>query len=369
MYIHEHPHWPQFTWDEKSIGTQLAHVRYAQGRLLGLLESLGFELKQEADLLMLTQSVLKTSEIEGESLSREEVRSSIARRLGVPLLGVPVTPSRSVEASVAVTLDATQDFKKPLTAERLYGWHAALFPTGYSGLSPIRVGQWRDDAQGPMEVVSGPLGRERVHYQAPAASKLEEEMASFLAWYNEPSGDWILKSAMAHLWFVTLHPFEDGNGRIARAIGDMALARSDQSPHRFYSMSAEIQKNRSAYYTMLEQTQAGTLQITSWMQWYLSCLALSIDHAQEQLSVVLTKEVFWRNASKLDLNERQQLVLNRLMDGFEGHLTTSKWAKLAKCSQDTALRDIQGLMQKGLLRPGEGGGRSVHYRLVIAYRN
>jgi Fic family protein len=328
------------------------------------MEALGFNLQQEAVLQTLTTDVLKSSEIEGEKLDAEQVRSSIARRLGMDVGGLKPA-DRNVEGVVEMMLDATRHFDQPLTDERLFAWHASLFPTGRSGMTKIIVGAWRDESAGPMQVVSGPIGRERVHFEAPKADRLNGEMRAFLNWFGSDSGiDAVLKAGLAHLWFVTIHPFEDGNGRIARAIADMALARSENSPQRFYSMSAQIQQERNAYYDILEETQKGTMDITPWMEWFLGCLGRAIDGAQTTLSAVLAKARFWERVRDLRLNERQRMVLNRLMDGFEGKLTTSKYAKLAKCSQDTALRDILLLVERGILIRGTDGGRSTSYALA-----
>jgi Fic family protein len=328
------------------------------------MEALGFKLRQEAVLETLTADVLKSSEIEGERLDAEQVRSSVARRLGMDIGGLkPV--DRNVEGIVEMMLDATRQYEKPLTEERLFAWHASLFPTGRSGMRPIRVGAWRDDHAGPMQVVSGPVGRERVHFQAPAASRLDAEMKIFLSWFNgNEEHDWVVKAGVAHLWFVTLHPFEDGNGRIARAIADLALARSERSSQRCYSMSAQIRQERAAYYDILERTGKGGMDITPWMAWFLGCLGRAIAGAQGVLGTVLFKARFWESVGDLYLNERQRLVLNRLLDGFEGKLTTSKWAKLAKCSHDTALRDIAALVQGGILVRNPEGGRSTSYTLA-----
>lgn len=364
LYIYQLSDWPSFRWDATTLLPRLAAVRHRQGWLLGRMEGLGFSLRSEALLNTLTLDVLKSSEIEGEVLNVEQVRSSIARRLGLDK-GVLVVSDRQVEGVVEMMLDATQNFAKPLTRERVCGWHAALFPTGYSGMSRITVGSWRNDTGGPMQVVSGPVGHERVHYQAPDAARLETEMTTFLAWVNKDVGmDPVLKAALAHLWFVTLHPFEDGNGRMARALADMMLARSDGTPQRFYSMSAQIRQERKAYYDVLEQTQKGDLDITTWLAWFLDCLGRALDATEAQLETVFRKARFWENATTAGLNERQRLILNKLMDGFVGKLTTSKWARLAKCSQDTALRDIQDLLGRGLLSKEASGGRSTHYLLV-----
>lgn len=364
MYIWERQAWPELIWREALVSVPLATVRHDQGRLLGRMEGLGFKLREEAALQTLTQDVLKSSEIEGEVLDIAQVISSIARRLGIDVGGL-VPTDRNVEGIVAVMLDATRQFEQPLTEDRLQGWHAALFPTGRSGMTRIRVGQWRDDATGPMQVISGPIRRERVRYSAPPASRVAGEMTAFLDWFNAPATtDPVVKAAIAHLWFVTIHPFEDGNGRIARAIADLALARSEKSPQRFYSMSSQIRVERTAYYDSLERTQKGDVDISDWLVWFLGCLQRAITGAQGLLSAVLDKARFWERATAHALNDRQIRVLNRLLDGFEGKLTSSKWAILAKCSQDTANRDIAALIDMGLLRRGEGGGRSTHYEIA-----
>lgn len=362
-YIHELNDWPKFCWSEEKISPQLAAVRHRQGRLVGRMEGMGFQLQAEAALFSLTEEVLKSSEIEGEALNKDQVRSSIARRLGMDIGGL-VPADRNVEGIVELMLDATQNYNKAFSAERLFNWHAALFPTGRSGMTRIVVGAWRDDATGPMQVVSGAIGRERVHYQAPPAKKLDEEMQAFLKWFDcEPALDPVLKAALSHLWFVTIHPFEDGNGRIARAITDMALARSENSAQRFYSMSAQIRAERKAYYDNLERAQKGTLDVTPWLQWFLDCLDRAFDGAEAMLESVLKKARFWDNHANAGFNDRQRAMLNRLLDGFVGKLTTSKWAKLAACSQDTALRDIDDLVRRGVLVKDAGGGRSTSYSL------
>ena len=369
MYIHELHDWPRFDWNRERLAEPLAAVRHRQGRLIGHMEALGFNLRQEAVLQTLTADVLKSSEIEGEKLDAEQVRSSIARRLGMDI-GALKLADRNVEGIVEMMLDATRHYEQPLITERLFSWHASLFPTGRSGMSKIRAGAWRDDSIGPMQVVSGPVGKEHVHFEAPAAARLDREMKAFLDWFNKPPDiDEVLKAGLAHLWFVTIHPFDDGNGRIARAIADMVLARSENSPQRFYSMSAEIRQERAAYYDILEQTQKGTLDITPWMEWFLGCLGRAIDGAQTILSAVLAKARFWERIQGTSLNERQRLVLNRLLDGFEGKITTSKYAKLAKCSQDTALRDILPLVERGILVRNPEGGRSTSYSLAMAESN
>jgi Fic family protein len=363
MYIHELTDWPRFRWDIEKVAESLASVRHRQGRLIGRMEGLGFNLRQEAVLNTLTEDVLKSSEIEGEKLDAEQVRSSIARRLGMDI-GALKPADRNVEGVVEMMLDATRKYDQRLDAERLFAWHAALFPTGRSGMTKIRTGAWRDDSTGPMQVVSGAIGKERVHYEAPQAERVDGEMRGFLEWFESKAEmDPVLRAALAHLWFVTIHPFEDGNGRIARAIADMALARSEESPQRFYSMSAQIRQERNAYYDVLEQTQKGTLDITPWMDWFLGCLGRAIDGAQLTLGAVMTKARFWEKFARIRMNDRQLLVLNRLLDGFEGKLTNSKYAKLTKCSPDTALRDIEALVERGVLVRNPEGGRSTSYSL------
>lgn len=366
QYIHRLTDWPDFHWNEADIASLLAAVRHRQGRLIGRMESLGFDLRSEAMLTTLTDDVVKSSEIEGEDLNKEQVRSSIARRLGLDISGL-VPADRHVEGVVEMMLDATQKFGRPLTDERLFAWHAALFPTGRSGMTPITVGAWRKDEGGPMQVVSGPYGREKVHYEAPVAGQLPAEMAAFLAWFETtPRHDPVLKAAIAHLWFVTIHPFDDGNGRIARAIADMALARSEGSPQRFYSMSAEIRQRRKDYYDILEATQKGDLDVTRWLLWFLDCLDSAIARSEHELRHVFAKAHFWERHREAPLNERQRLMLSMLLNGFEGKLNTSKWAKIAKCSQDTALRDIEALIAMGILEKEPAGGRSTSYALALS---
>ncbi|WP_293862102.1 Fic family protein [uncultured Alsobacter sp.] len=363
-YIHQSSAWPALSWDEGAIAPLLADVRHRQGRLFGRMEGLGLAARSEAMLKILTEDVLKTSEIEGEILDRDQVRSSLARRLGLEI-GALVAADRHVDGVVEMMLDATQNSAKSLTEDRLFGWHAALFPTGWSGMHRVAVGRWRDDGSGPMQVVSGTVGRERVHYEAPAARRVPVEMAAFLTWFNGPSDiDPVLKSGLAHLWFVTIHPFEDGNGRIARAIADMQLARSEGSTKRFYSMSAQIRTERRAYYEILEATQRGQGDVTAWLTWFLSCLGRAIDGADHLFTAVLRKARFWQQHAAAPLNLRQRDMLNRLLDGFEGHLTTSKWAKIQRCSSDTGLRDVSDLVERGLLAKAASGGRSTHYVLA-----
>jgi Fic family protein len=363
-YVHFSPKWPSFHWESERIVLPLSAIRHKQGRLLGKLEGLGFQLKEEATLETLTQDVIKSSEIEGEKLPLDQVRSSIARKLGIEVAGL-VPAHRNVEGIVEIMLDASQKFNDALSKDRLVGWHAALFPTGRSGLHKIKTGSWRDDSSGPMQVVSGALGREQVHFEAPHADRLDSEMKKFIVWFNAVHEiDPVLKSAIAHLWFVTIHPFDDGNGRIARAIADMLLARADESKYRFYSMSAQIQKERNLYYEMLEKTQKGNLDITEWLLWFLACLDRALVLSEQTLSGVMSKAKFWENHQFVAFNERQRKMVNKMMDGFEGKLTTSKWAKIAKCSADTALRDIQDLVSKNVLVKEEGGGRSTSYGLI-----
>lgn len=364
VYIHQRDGWPNFSWDQSGLADQLAAVSRHQGRLIGRMEALGLKLRAEAVLETLTEEVTKSSDIEGETLDREQVRSSLARRLGMDVAGLKV-PDRNVEGIVEMMLDATQDYAAPLTAERLFAWHAALFPTGRSGMSRIVVGRWRTEASGPMQVVSGPYGKEKVHYEAPTFDRLESEMAAFLAWFEDgPAMDLVLKAAVAHLWFVTVHPFDDGNGRIARAIADMALARSENSAQRFYSMSAQIRAERKAYYDILEATQKGGIDITGWLRWFLACLDHAFDGAEIVLENVIRKARFWEVRAAERLNDRQRVMLNRLVDGFEGKLTSSKWALITKTSQDTAARDINDLIARGILQRDDSGGRSTSYSLA-----
>jgi Fic family protein len=364
IYIHQLPDWPRFRWSDK-LSQLLADVRHLQGKLLGKMERLGFGLQAEATLKTLTVEILKSSEIEGEILDADQVRSSIARKLGIDIAGL-IQADRFVEGVVEMMLDATQHFEVPLSEDRLFGWHAALFPTGRSGIHKIVTGAWRDNpSHDPMQVVSGPLGREKVHYEAPPAELLPDEMKKFLNWFNSnDDNDPVLKAAIAHLWFVTIHPFDDGNGRIARAITDLLLARADGTSQRFYSMSAQIRKERNAYYDILEQTQKSDLNITPWLEWFLQCLSRALFASEETLSVVLKKASFWKQHEKTIFNNRQVLMLNKILDGFEGKLTTSKWAKIAKTSPDTALRDIQDLMDKSVLQKENARGRSTNYVLT-----
>ena len=362
-YIWQAPEWPAWRYDLAALAGPLAEVSRAQGVLIGRLADVGAVLRDQASLVALTEDVVKSSEIEGERLNVAAVRSSIARRLGVDI-GALAPVDRHVEGVVEMVLDATANCHAPMSQERLFGWHAALFPTGYSGLARIQVAGWRDDANGPMQVVSGPMGRQKVHFEAPPAERLVAEAAGLLDWLNGDTGEPpLIKAALAHLWFVTLHPFDDGNGRIARAIGDLLLARADGSPQRFYSLSAQIQRERKAYYDILERTQKGTMDVTAWLAWFLESLHRAVDQAQGTLDAVLVKTRAWQRWATIPLNERQVKLLNRLLDGFDGKLTSSKWAAIAKCSPDTALRDINDLLNRGVLRKTAAGGRSTSYEL------
>lgn len=364
LYIHQRPTWPKFLWDHEAISDLLSSVRHKQGWIVGRMESLGFALQDEAVLRTLTLDVLKSNEIEGEFLDPAQVRSSIARQLGIEIGALPPA-DRYVEGVVEMLLDATQHYDRTLTEERLLGWHAALFPTGRSGMYKITVGGWREGSTGPMQVISGAMGREKVHFEAPSSERVPQEMARFIHWFNQPDAyDPVIKAAIAHLWFVTIHPFDDGNGRIARSLADMQLARSDGSPQRFYSMSAQIQAERKGYYAVLEKTQRGDLDCTKWLHWFLSCLEKALLATEAILASVLDKARYWNLFANKTMNDRQRLIVNKLLDGFEGNLTTSKWAKITKTSSDTALRDIQNLVEQQVLIKADSGGRSTYYQLV-----
>ncbi len=361
MYIWQDDDWPRFRWGAEALLAPLAEARHKQGRLLGQMRRLGFDLRIEAELRATVEDVIRTSQIEGEKLDLVSVRSSVARRLGLPDAGLPPS-DRKVEGVVEMMLDAMRGHTKPLTPERLSGWHAALFPTGYSGLRKIAVGDWRTDKDGPMQVVSGPVGRRKVHYEAPPAKRLKAEMKRFLAWFNDPPPmDGLLRSGVAHLWFVTIHPFDDGNGRIARAIADLALAQMEGTGQRFYSVSAQIQRERARYYEVLERTQKSTLDITEWLSWFVVCFGRAIESTEEESRSVLRKAEFWRRFAEEPLSARQKTILNRFMDGFEGSLTARKWAALGKCSVDTAQRDVNDLLARGLLVRNPGGSRRTSY--------
>jgi Fic family protein len=364
MFIHERSEWPYFRWQEEKVNPRLAHVRYLQGHLLGKMGELGFDIRQEASLEVLTSDVVKTSSIEGEILDPQSVRSSLAKKLGIETASI-MPRDRHIDGVVDMLLDATRNYNSPLTKDRLFGWHALLFPTGRSGLKQIRVGAWRTEQEGPMQVVSGPIGREKIHFEAPEAQKVDAEMSSFLFWFNEEHTlDLVLKAGIAHFWFVTIHPFVDGNGRIGRALMDLLLTRSDQSKDRFYSMSAWIEKERAQYYDRLEWAQKGDLDITEWLLWFLECLEHAIKGSEILLESTLNKSRLWKKASAHGLNGRQIKILNLMLGDFEGHLTTGKYAKIAKCSQDTALRDIKELLSYNLLQQNPEGGRSTSYILV-----
>lgn len=360
-YIYQYDQWPHFTWNDREIAVILGKVRQLQGKILGQMQAVGFTIREEALLSTLTLDVVKSSEIEGELLNVEQVRSSIAKRLGIDYAGM-VNSSKDVEGVVEMMLDATQNYNKPLTETRLFGWHAALFPTGWSGMHRIETGRYR---KGEMQVVSGPMGKEKIHYQAPESSRVKHEMGVFLDWFNrEPETDAVLKSAIAHFWFIIIHPFDDGNGRIGRALSDLLLARSEESSLRFYSLSNQILTEKKAYYAILQKVQHSPGDITEWLNWFLHCMYRALNATEQNLSRVFQKADFWDKHQDTILNSRQRLILNKLLDGFDGKLKTSKWAKITKCSADTALRDIRDLIEKGILKQEEPGGRSTNYVLV-----
>lgn len=367
-YIHGLADWPNFHWDHGALAPSLSKTKIEQARLLGKMGSLGFDLQREAVLKTTTAEVIKSSEIEGEILNPDQVRSSVARRLGIEYAGMP-RADHYIEGVVAMVMDATSEYSKPLTDERLFGWHNSLFPSGHSGLRKIKVAGYRDDSEGPMQVISGAVGNERVHFEAPVAAKVGPEMDAFLSWFNDKArneGDWIVTAALAHLWFITIHPFDDGNGRIARAISDMALARSEKSSQRFYSLSSQIRQEHAEYYKILEATQKSSMDVTPWLDWFVGCTNRAIEGSQSTLANVFAKAAFWNSFVNTHVNERQRLMLNRLLDGFEGKLTTDKWQKMTKSSARTAVRDIQDLVDKGALIQNEEGGRSTSYRLARA---
>jgi len=365
MWLHEYKNWTRFSWDTKKLAFKLSDVRHRQGLLIGKMKNLGFELKQEASLNTLTNDVIKSSAIEGEDLNPEEVRSSIARRLGINVAGL-IPAGRDVEGIVEMMLDATQNFNTALTKERMFDWHAALFPTGRSGMHKITVAGWRTLKTEPMQVISGPMGREIVHFEAPNANRLNKEMQAFLKWFNnKDTTDPVIRAGIAHLWFITIHPFEDGNGRIARAIADMALTYADGTSNRFYSMSTQIEKERKDYYGQLELQQHSTPDITSWLEWFLNCFSRAISNAQDTLNIVLYKQKLWNKINQASVNDRQRIIINRMLENdFTGYMNTSKYAKMTKCSNDTALRDIQELKKRGIFIQNLGGGRSTSYCLV-----
>jgi Fic family protein len=366
LYIYQRAGWPFFEWDESLLSPLLGKVRYLQGKIAGRMEGVGISVRTETTLTNLTDDILKSTEIEGEVLNPLQVRSSIARRLGIEIAGL-VPSDRNVDGVVEMMLDATQKYTDKLTKERLWGWQSSLFPSGWSGMYQVVTGNWRDNTKGPMQVVSGPLGRERIHYQAPSAELIDDEMSLFFRWFNNDTDtlDPVIKAGIAHLWFVTIHPFDDGNGRIARALTDMQLARAEQNTQRYYSMSTQIRLERKSYYDILEKTQKSSLDITQWLEWFLSCLYTALQTSDEMLSTILQKALFWEKHKETLLNERQRLMIIKLQDGIEGKLSSSKWAKMAKCSQDTAGRDIQDLIEKGILQKEDAGGRSTSYYLVV----
>jgi Fic family protein len=360
-YIYQYEDWPDLKWDMAELAPLLASVRHQQGLLIGQMKAQGFTLRAEAGLINLTDEIVKSSAIEGENLNKEQVRSSIAKHLGMDIGGTAVA-SRHIDGIVEMMLNATEKHNDLLTEERLFGWHAALFPTGRSGMRDITTGAWRT---GEMQVVSGGIGYEKIHYEAPDTKQLPNEMATFIDWFNSAANlDPILKAALAHFWFVTIHPFDDGNGRIGRAITELALTRADQTSERFYSLSSQIEAERKDYYNALEFTQKGTADITRWVKWFLECLGRSIECAEETLSSVLKKSRIWEKVNEGPINERQRKVITRLLDDFKGNLNTSKYAKITKCSSDTALRDIRNLVERGILEQNQGGGRSTSYQLV-----
>lgn len=363
-YIHNLTKWPEFYWKQSEVSALLERVRLKQGKLIGKMEGLGFELRNEAVLQNLTEDVVKSSEIEGEKLDRNQVRSSIARRLGMDVAGL-VRSEQEVDGVVEMMMDATQKYNQSLSEKRLFAWHASLFPAGYSGMTKIAVAKWRDDSDGLMQVVSGPSGRTTVHFEAPPAKLIKKEMKVFLKWFNNKKAeDSILKAAIAHLWFVTIHPFDDGNGRITRAITDMLLARSEDSSKRFYSMSAQICAERKKYYEILESIQKGSLDITPWIVWFLSCMERALQNADHVFLSVMKKVKFWEINADEFFNERQRKLINRLLDGFDGNMTAKRWAAIGKCSHDTANRDIQDLIKIKILKQNPGGGRSTSYSLA-----
>lgn len=363
-YIYQIAGWPQFHWETESFLPLLTEVRHKQGVLTGKMDAIGFNLQNEAYLETLSQDVIKSSEIEGEILDTQQVRSSIARKLGIDIGGL-VDSARDVDGIVEMMMDATHNYRFELSEDRLFAWHSSLFPTGRSGMNKIIVGNWRDDSTGPMQVISGPMGKETIHFEAPEASRLKIEMQHFLKWVNSQNGnDPVLNAAISHLWFITIHPFEDGNGRIARAITDMMLCRSENKTQRFYSMSSQIKEEKKQYYDILESTQKGTLDITAWIVWFLECLSKSIDFSSTIVHKIMAKHKFWNDHKSTTLNERQIKIIELLFGDFFGSLTTSKWAKINKCSQDTALRDIQDLVKKDIFRKSTSGGRSTNYEII-----
>jgi Fic family protein len=364
-YIHHLKEWPKFFWDSEPVLLALVDVRHLQGKFMGKMEALGFELKNEAILETVSQEILKSNEIEGDNLNKEQVRSSLAKRLGIDIY-YPVRYTKQVDGLSQMMIEAFQNYEKPLSPTRLFKWHRLMFENVEKSPYDLQIGQWRDDTTGPMQVVSGFMGRERVHFEAPSSDKLEHEMSQFLDWFNAKDKlNPVLKSAIAHLWFLTIHPLDDGNGRIARVIADIQLARSDNSSQRFYSMSAQILKDRKEYYKILERTQKDDLEITDWLLWFLKCLKNAIILSEKSLMRTINVAQFWEQNKLTALNDRQRLLINKFLSGFDGHLTSSKWAKIGKCSSDTALRDIQDLVKKNILVKNESGGRSTSYEVRI----
>ncbi len=364
-YIHDLPEWPEFTWDDAELAEPLAALRFRQGMLMGRMESLGLSLQLDATVENVTLDAVRSSRIEGEQLDADEVRSSVARHLGLETGGLTPSSPR-VEGIVDIVVDATSNYRSPLTLDRLFGWHRALFPVSNRSRNIVRTGEFRTDEKGPMQVVSGAYGRERVHFQAPAAARLDEELSTFLGWFNDETAvDPVVKAALAHFWFVTIHPFEDGNGRLARAIGDMALARADGTAQRFYSLSSQIQQERAAYYRVLESAQSGSLDVTAWLAWFFNMLDAAVAHSEAQLAAVMERKQFWESLEGISLNSRQLAMLRRLEAGFVGKLTAAKWARIMKTSPDTALRDLNDLIEKGVLARDPAGGRSTSYSLRV----
>jgi Fic family protein len=359
-YIYQHKNWTKFTWSDTLINANFGEVRNLQGKISGQMNALGFSSKEEVTLTTLTLDVVKSSEIEGEQLDYEQVRSSIARRLGLEVAGL-IPSDRNIDGVVDMMLDATKNYQNPLTEERLFGWHSALFPTGYSGMYKIEVGGYRT---GEMRIVSGAMGKEKIHYEAVSAGLVKSEMDKFLNWFNSESQlDLVLKAAIAHFWFIIIHPFDDGNGRIGRAISDLLLTRAENSSERFYSMSSQILVEKKRYYEVLQKVQHSSGDITEWLDWFLKCLKNALVATEKTLQKILRKAGFWKSYEDTSFNERQRLVVNKLLDGFDGKLKSSKWARLAKCSPDTALRDIKDLIEKGILQQEKAGGRSTNYEL------
>jgi Fic family protein len=364
-YVWQLKDWPSFRWDAERLLSPVAAARAKQGRLLGRMQHLGFDLQREAQARAVVEEVLKSSEIEGERLDAESVRSSVARRLGLPEGGIRPADAKA-DGVVEMMLDATVRFKNPLTKSRLVAWHAALFPTGHSGLHRVRAGDWRGDVAGPMQVVSGSVGRTKVHYEAPPAKRVPREMTAFLKWFNQPrGGDGLIRAGLAHLWFVTIHPMDDGNGRMARAIADMALAQLEGAPLRFYSLSSQIRRDRNAYYDILESTQRHGLNVSAWLEWFVGCFARAVDAAEEVSGEVFRRADFWNRYAKEPITPRQKTVLNRFLGDFEGKLTAKKWAVLAKCSVDTAQRDINDLVERHILVKNDGGSKNTSYAFAV----